>query len=145
MRLTRGSQDAAWRTAGVRLVASALLLGFTSCFPSCTHVRQPQPAPPASLRVMTFNLDKDAASSNDAFRAIAQADPDVICFQEASGPWQAQLRSRLGERYPHASFNAPSNGYDGIGVLSRGTAGRNLNLLVIVIGVVRLMIGGGLF
>jgi len=33
----------------------------------------------------------------------------------------------------------------GIGVLSRGTAGRNLNLLVIVIGVVRLMIGGGLF
>ena len=33
----------------------------------------------------------------------------------------------------------------GIGVLSRGTAGRNLNLLVIVVGVVRLMIGGGLF
>jgi hypothetical protein len=33
----------------------------------------------------------------------------------------------------------------GIGVLSRGTAGRNLNLLVIVIGIVRLMIGGGLF
>ena len=33
----------------------------------------------------------------------------------------------------------------GIGVLSRGTAGRNLNLLVIVIGAVRLMIGGGLF
>lgn len=33
----------------------------------------------------------------------------------------------------------------GIGLLSRGTAGRNLNLLVIVIGIVRLMIGGGLF
>jgi hypothetical protein len=32
-----------------------------------------------------------------------------------------------------------------IGMISRGTAGRNLNLLVIVIGVVRLMIGGGLF
>ena len=32
----------------------------------------------------------------------------------------------------------------GLGVLSRGTAGRNLNLLVIVIGIVRLMIGGGL-
>ena len=31
-----------------------------------------------------------------------------------------------------------------IGMISRGTAGRNLNLLVIVIGVVRLMIGGGL-
>jgi len=33
----------------------------------------------------------------------------------------------------------------GIGLLSRGTAGRNLNLLVIVIGVVRLMLGGGIF
>jgi len=32
----------------------------------------------------------------------------------------------------------------GIGVISRGTAGRNLNLLVILIGVVRLMLGGGI-
>jgi hypothetical protein len=31
----------------------------------------------------------------------------------------------------------------GIGVISRATAGRNLNLLVILIGVVRLMLGGG--
>jgi len=32
-----------------------------------------------------------------------------------------------------------------VGMISRGTAGRNLNLLVIVIGIVRLMIGGGIF
>jgi hypothetical protein len=32
-----------------------------------------------------------------------------------------------------------------IGMLSRGTAGRNLNLFVIVIGVVRLLMGGGIF
>jgi hypothetical protein len=32
-----------------------------------------------------------------------------------------------------------------IGMISRGSAGRNLNLFVIVVGVVRLMIGGGLF
>jgi len=31
-----------------------------------------------------------------------------------------------------------------VGMLSRGTAGRNLNLLVIVIGIVRLMLGGGI-
>ena len=31
-----------------------------------------------------------------------------------------------------------------VGLISRGTAGRNLNLLVIVIGVVRLMLGGGI-
>jgi hypothetical protein len=31
-----------------------------------------------------------------------------------------------------------------VGMLSRNTAGRNLNLFVIVIGVVRLMLGGGI-
>jgi uncharacterized membrane protein YjjP (DUF1212 family) len=31
-----------------------------------------------------------------------------------------------------------------IGMMSRGTAGRNLNIFVIVIGVVRLMLGGGI-
>jgi hypothetical protein len=32
----------------------------------------------------------------------------------------------------------------GVGLISRGTAGRNLNLFVIVIGVIRLMLGGGI-
>ena len=32
-----------------------------------------------------------------------------------------------------------------VGVLSRGTAGRNLNLLVIVMAIARLMLGGGIF
>ena len=32
-----------------------------------------------------------------------------------------------------------------IGMISRGTAGRNLNLFVIVIGILRLMLGGGIF
>jgi hypothetical protein len=31
-----------------------------------------------------------------------------------------------------------------VGMISKGTAGRNLNLFVILIGVVRLMLGGGL-
>ena len=31
-----------------------------------------------------------------------------------------------------------------VGMISRGTAGRNLNLFVIVIGVIRLMLGGGI-
>jgi hypothetical protein len=32
----------------------------------------------------------------------------------------------------------------GVGMVSRSTAGRNLNLFVIVVGVVRLMLGGGI-
>ena len=31
----------------------------------------------------------------------------------------------------------------GLGVVSRRTSGRNLNLVVIVVGVIRLMLGGG--
>ena len=32
----------------------------------------------------------------------------------------------------------------GVGVMSKSTTGRNLNLFVIVVGVVRLMLGGGI-
>ena len=32
----------------------------------------------------------------------------------------------------------------GLGAMSQGTAGRNLNLFVIVVGVLRLMLGGGI-
>jgi uncharacterized membrane protein YjjP (DUF1212 family) len=32
----------------------------------------------------------------------------------------------------------------GIGMISRGTAGRNLNLFVILVAVLRLMLGGGI-
>ena len=32
----------------------------------------------------------------------------------------------------------------GVGVVSKSTSGRNLNLFVIVVGVVRLMLGGGI-
>ena len=31
-----------------------------------------------------------------------------------------------------------------IGMISRGTAGRNLNIFVIIVGVLRLMLGGGI-
>ena len=33
----------------------------------------------------------------------------------------------------------------GIGAMSQGNAGRNLNIFVIIIGALRLMLGGGLF
>ncbi|MFL6728987.1 MAG: hypothetical protein ACJ8D6_06100 [Sphingomicrobium sp.] len=32
----------------------------------------------------------------------------------------------------------------GVGMLSRGTSGRNLNLFVIAVGVIRVMLGGGI-
>ena len=35
--------------------------------------------------------------------------------------------------------------FAGIGMVSSANAGRNLNLFVIVVGIVRLMLGGGIF
>ena len=32
----------------------------------------------------------------------------------------------------------------GVGVISKSTTGRNLNLFVILVGIVRLMLGGGI-
>jgi hypothetical protein len=58
----------------------------------------------------------------------------LICAVIASIPFLGALNWLI---VPLAIIGA------GVGVLSRGTAGRNLNLLVILIGVVRLMLGGG--
>jgi len=33
----------------------------------------------------------------------------------------------------------------GVGAASQGNAGRNLNLFVVVVGILRLMLGGGIF
>ena len=33
----------------------------------------------------------------------------------------------------------------GIGAAAQGTAGRNLNLFVVIVGILRLMLGGGIF
>ncbi|MDQ3144571.1 MAG: hypothetical protein M3Q57_06795 [Pseudomonadota bacterium] len=33
----------------------------------------------------------------------------------------------------------------GVGAAAQGNAGRNLNLFVVVVGIIRLMIGGGIF
>ena len=60
----------------------------------------------------------------------------LVCAMVAFSPLRGALNWLI---VPLAIIGA------GVGMLSRGTAGRNLNLFVIVVGVVRLMIGGGLF
>jgi endonuclease/exonuclease/phosphatase (EEP) superfamily protein YafD len=71
------------------------------------------------MRLLTYNLDKDSANREAALALIEKADPDVIFFQEASAEWQELLTSKLAGRYPHASFNQPKIGYDGIGMMSK--------------------------
>jgi len=53
------------------------------------------------VRLLTWNIqwcrgvDGKVDPARIAREARRLADPDVICFQEASGPWQTQLRRAL--------------------------------------------------
>jgi endonuclease/exonuclease/phosphatase (EEP) superfamily protein YafD len=73
----------------------------------------------SSIRVMTFNVDRDASDRSDGINVIRQCKPDVIVFQEASQAWQDALRWHLAGQYPYISFNHPESGYDGMGVMSK--------------------------
>ncbi len=87
---------------------------------SCARLRAPEAVPNPCLKVMTFNLDVDAADLESALRTIEQADPDVVCVQEASQRWEQALRQRLGWRYRGMAFIRPAdNQYGGAGILSR--------------------------
>jgi endonuclease/exonuclease/phosphatase (EEP) superfamily protein YafD len=103
----------------VRWLAPLLLLGWVFFGRSCARVRPVEQAVAPSMRLLTYNLDKDSANREAALAVIDQADPDVIFFQEASAEWQQLLTSKLRSRYPHVSFNRPKIGYDGIGMMSK--------------------------
>jgi endonuclease/exonuclease/phosphatase (EEP) superfamily protein YafD len=103
----------------MRILAGLLLIALFQVAPSCTPLRAPEQPVEPSLRLLTYNVDKDSADRDAGIELIRQLDPDVICFQEASAEWQELIRSRLGDRYRHMSFNTPQTGYDGMGVASR--------------------------
>jgi endonuclease/exonuclease/phosphatase (EEP) superfamily protein YafD len=86
---------------------------------SCAHLQSARPAIAPSMRVLTYNLDKDSADRSDAIKVIRDSQPDVILFQEASSEWQSMLRWHLAGEYPYASFNQPKIGYDGMGIMSK--------------------------
>src|SRR5437899_2938338 len=110
---SRGRRMARWT------VPLLLLLGWVFFGRSCARVRPVEPAVAPSMRLLTYNLDKDSANREAALAVIETADPDVIFFQEASAEWQELLTSKLRGRYPHVSFNQPKIGYDGIGMMSK--------------------------
>jgi endonuclease/exonuclease/phosphatase (EEP) superfamily protein YafD len=103
----------------VKWAAPVLLLGWMFWGRSCAPVRPVEVGVAPMMRLLTYNLDKDSANREDALGVIAQANPDVIFFQEASAEWQGLLKSKLGGPYPYASFNEAKIGYDGIGMMSK--------------------------
>ncbi len=70
------------------------------------------------LRVMTWNilyLNDDGAAVERVVRAEA---PDLLCLQELTQRFAADLADRLGDRYPYRVL-LPQEGVIGLGVFSR--------------------------
>jgi endonuclease/exonuclease/phosphatase (EEP) superfamily protein YafD len=103
----------------LRILVGLSLIALIQAGQSCTPLRAPEPPVQPFLRLMTYNLDKDAVDREAGVELIAQLDPDVVLFQEASADWQSLIRSRLAGRYPYISFNTPQSGYDGMGLISK--------------------------
>lgn len=115
-----GSMKSIWRRPRTaRIAAGLILIALIRLGHSCTPLRTPEPPVEPSMRLLTYNLDKDSAEREAGADVISRLDPDVVLFQEASAEWQALIRSRLGARYPYVSFNAPETGYDGMGMISK--------------------------
>lgn len=76
------------------------------------------PAEPGDLRVLSLNLWVDSESNEQLMQLLEEHDPDVVLLQEVFPSRMAQVRSDVGDRYPHDHlFEAPDVG--GVAVLSR--------------------------
>ena len=74
--------------------------------------------PPATIRVMTYNLHADNTNVDGVVASILAADADVVALQEVGEEMGPLLRERLGEAYPNTSLTYRS-GWGGLAVLSR--------------------------
>ncbi len=104
----RQSADSVLRIAAVLVVTVG----------GCATVRAPAPPVGPHFSVMSYNVNWGMPRPDLAVRAIAEADPDVVCLQETTPDWQRVLVASLGGRYPHAEFHH-YGGAGGMAVLSK--------------------------
>lgn len=82
--------------AAAPLLAGLLLPAAWDCRP-----RDPEPLGPGAIRVMSCNLLVGSQSPAAVLADIRAHDPDIILFQEYSGPGHAVLEPALREAYAH--------------------------------------------
>jgi endonuclease/exonuclease/phosphatase (EEP) superfamily protein YafD len=83
--------------------------------------RRPPEAPAAGqahLRVMTYNVNYGIAGDAATMGAIEAGEAAVVLLQETTPAWEAALRARFSETYPHMGFHHCC-GAGGLGVLSQ--------------------------
>ena len=100
------------RTAGMIIVA-AIAAG-------CSSVRPREVPVGAHFRVMTYNVNWGGPRPDLAAKAIARADADIVCLQEATAAWADYLRENLGAQYPFMKFSGlRGRGAGGMAFLSK--------------------------
>jgi len=72
-----------------------------------------------TLTVMTYNVLFTTTGAEPIAATIAQADPDLIAFQELSHPRAQALAQMLGERYPYRTPIAADHCYVQVAIWSR--------------------------
>lgn len=99
-------------SSGMRAALLALLLL------GCQARRAPvEPVGPC-LRVLTYNVNYGAPDAGAALRALAASGADLICLQESTPRWEAEIRAALSGPYPHMAFRH-EGGAGGLAILSR--------------------------
>jgi endonuclease/exonuclease/phosphatase family metal-dependent hydrolase len=90
--------------------------------PGCTAPAPATPRAPTAgashFTLMTFNVHRDRSSDASTIEAIGAPDVDIVCLQEVTAAWEASIRKRWSERYPHMIFATKENA-GGLAVLSR--------------------------
>ena len=54
--------------------------------------------------IMTYNVNFGMPGAEQAVKAIAEADADIVCLQETTPQWEYLLRERLSGQYAHMEF-----------------------------------------
>lgn len=105
------------------LRASALLVGVLLCASGCgerpLEPRDPTPGA-VHFKIKTYNVETNEQNHPATIEAIGAGDADVVFLQETSSYYEAVLRKRYAEQYPHQLYNdnAPEYGTGGLAVLS---------------------------
>lgn len=102
-----------------RLAAIAVVLLSASCFRPLRVAREPVKNE-ATLKVVTWNVNYGVGGAPDAFEQLERAtrDADLVLLQETNATWEANVRARLTQRFPH-QFWLDDAAAGGQAVLSR--------------------------
>jgi endonuclease/exonuclease/phosphatase family metal-dependent hydrolase len=104
----------------MRLLAFALPICLAACGERPLEPRDPTPGVP-HYRVKTYNIETGKANDRPTVEAVGAGDPDIVCVQESNPDWEATLRERYAEQYPHQLYreNYPDIGAGDLGILSK--------------------------